>query len=73
MEGKEYLGDGYTSRDGFNDEDLPNHDKFCDTPIFFEITMWPRWECTSSCHEIEYSEYVEYSKDHLQHRMNQIL
>ena len=50
-EGKEDMGERFSSRDEFDGEDSQINNIFYDNPTCFESILWLRLECAPSCHE----------------------
>lgn len=59
FEGEEDLGKGCSPRIEFEGEDPYIGENSCNSPTCFENSLLLRWECASSCHEMEYSEDVD--------------
>ena len=60
------MGEGFFPKDEFDDENIHIDDHFCHTTTYFERLPFLRWEFTTSCHEMNYIEYVEFL-NHFQH------
>lgn len=67
FDGKEDLGKGFSPSDKFDHEDIEIDDNYCNTPTCFQRTIFPRLECNTSCHEMDYIEDVESLKDYFHH------
>ena len=57
------MGEGCNPKIEFDWEYLWIDDNYCNTLTCFEITLWPRMECTTSSHEMGYIEDMESLND----------